>query len=462
MRPGKCFLAALVCLLMLCALLPAAALAEDADIVVVEDPDESLITEEELDGEIVGLPGESVGWQVPEEELRPFYGDYGWLQLALDRPLLEQVGHQRGRQSCACFALAYCRTLLDGRAQPYSDFNLGTNEDDAWCAWDFGNYESLNFTEAYEVYERIVEELDAGRPVVILVNGARTQQHYVAIVGYENVRPGEPLTASNFLMVESCAADYEPHNLGAADLDLKKLDHGVYQLVVDRSGGALPLEAHKSSYLSSCEFIPGCRSVRTTRGALLQSLPCRSSVDADSSLTAILARGAGFRTNALVRNTRGEYWYRGVTEDGLEGYVFAASCTEGRPLYTGLSLSEVTLPLFPTLGEPFTLCGKLSAGGNPFRSLTLAVCEGAVPQSEPLLSVTLPGERSFCLLEESELTQALPFEQLGEGSYCLCLSAVVSTCSSTDGLTLQQEEQDLLLLLHSFTVVAGFESDDDF
>ena len=163
MRRWIPLIASLLCLLMLLSLLPTAVFADDDEIEIVDElTDDTLISEEELDGELVVLPGQETGWQVPEEELRPFYGRTGWLQLELDRPLLELVGHQRGGQACACYALAYCRTLLDGLAQPYSDFNLGTNENDAFCSWDYGSYESLNYTEAYEVYERIEDQCFAG------------------------------------------------------------------------------------------------------------------------------------------------------------------------------------------------------------------------------------------------------------------------------------------------------------
>ena len=455
MRRRIPWIASLLCLLLLLHLLPASACAEDGELVIIDElGEDTLISEEEMDGELVFLPDED-GWQVPEEELRPFYGEYGWLQLKLNLPLQEQVGHQRRGVACACYALAYCRTLLDGKAQPYSDFNLGTNEDDAWCSWAAGNYDSLSFTQACEVYERIVEELCQGNPVVILVNGERTTQHYVAIVGFENVRPGEPLTAGNFLMLDPCAADYEPHNLGAAQLDLKKLTTGVYQLVVDRSGAALPLEAHKSSYLSACRVIRGCCDLQTARGAQLRSLPCRAADHGDSAQVALLPRGERFQSVALVKNTRGEYWYKGVTADGREGYLYAADCTEGLPLYTGLSLSNAVLPQRLDLGEAFTLGGALSAGGNQFSSIRVDVFAGDEPRGEPLLSATLPGRRSFCLLEGSALADALPFERLAEGDYCLYLSAVMPQYVCTDGSTLQREDADLLLLIRSFTVSAG-------
>jgi hypothetical protein len=256
-------------------------------------------------------------------------------------------------------------------------------------------------------------------------------------------------------MLNPGAADYEPHNLGAAQLDLKKLTTGEYQLVVDRSGASLPLEAHKSSYLSGCRVLPGCCDLQTTRVAALRSLPCRAADAGDSSQVALLARGERFQSTALIKNRRGEYWYKGVTENGREGYLYAADCTEGLPLYTGLSLSDAILPQRLSPGEAFTLGGKLSAGGNLFSSIRIDVFAGGEPRGEPLMSAMLRGRRSFCLLEGSGLADALPFERLAAGEYCLCLSAVMPQYCCTDGLTLRREDADLLLAIRSFTVAAG-------
>ena len=73
MRRRIPFIASLLCLLMLLSLLPAAVFAEDGEIDIVEEiTDDTLISEEELDGELVVLPDAPDGWQVPAEELRPF------------------------------------------------------------------------------------------------------------------------------------------------------------------------------------------------------------------------------------------------------------------------------------------------------------------------------------------------------------------------------------------------------
>ena len=111
-------------------------------------------------------------------------------------------------------------------------------------------------------------------------------------------------------------------------------------------------------------------------------------------------------------------------------------------------------------GEPFVLSGTLSAGGNELRSVTVEVFAGDEPQGEPLLRGTLTGRRLACLLEEGALKEALPFETLGEGDFCLRICTSVAACSSTDGENLLWEEQSLELLTLGFAVEAGPEVDE--
>ena len=93
MRQRISLIALLLCLLMLMSLLPAAAFADDEIEIVDELADDTLISEAELDGELVELPGGPEAWRWPEEELRPFTGEYGWLQL-------DQIG-QKYTMFCA-------------------------------------------------------------------------------------------------------------------------------------------------------------------------------------------------------------------------------------------------------------------------------------------------------------------------------------------------------------------------
>lgn len=88
------------------------------------------------------------------------------------------------------------------------------------------------------------------------------------------------------------------------------------------------------------------------------------------------------------------------------------------------------------------------------------VFAGDEPQGEPLLRGTLTGRRLACLLEEGALKEALPFETLSEGGYCLRICASVAACSSTDGENLLWEEQSLELLTLGFAVEAGPEVDE--
>ena len=57
--------------------------------------------------------------------------------LKIDQNLIDQVGIQSpGDGNCSAYALAYCRTILDGRVRNWSEFWL----DGTGAIWDWGNY----------------------------------------------------------------------------------------------------------------------------------------------------------------------------------------------------------------------------------------------------------------------------------------------------------------------------------
>lgn len=151
------------------------------------------------------------------------------------------VGNQpKGSDACFCYALAYSRTILDGKVHYWNeyDYNGGGNVYDA-CGW----YGKANYTLAYSyspltVFQKAYDSINNGRPFIVWVTGKRTTWHYIAIVGYQNVSSLNSLNASNFLIIDSCqgVSKSSVENMGAVGYSLKSAN-GSYQYCYTSSGG---------------------------------------------------------------------------------------------------------------------------------------------------------------------------------------------------------------------------------
>ncbi|MBR0355298.1 MAG: InlB B-repeat-containing protein [Oscillospiraceae bacterium] len=460
MIKNKQWIALLLCLLMAMSLLPVSAAAEggdDAGLIDIEpidgEDDSPWIGEDEIGGDLITvIGGDEV--EVPVETApRPAGAHpYGRLVLDVDWSLIEQVEHQHGGQACACFSLAYCRTILDGVPHQFSEYNSGTSELDAWCQWSWGNYVSNNYLDTDESYENIYKELCGGNPVVALVWGTRTQHHYVAIVGFENVVSGQSLSAYNFLIIDPCAPRYMLENMGGVGYDLKPLDNDTYQVVCDNTTTAASFEANVSSYLSRCTVYPCYRSLTAAKTTSIRSLPCAQKTDADSTLRTRIAAGESFTATALVQNPAGAYWYRGKTVDGVTGYAFAGYFGAGTSLFSDMQVTDLELPYQQDPGYPFYIQGKVIAGFNTMTSLSAAVYTGADTEANPRMIGTVTLGQKVYTLGKSSVADALQFQNLGTGAYTYEVTATCRNYYSTDGKTLKWTDPVVTLVSQGFTV----------
>ena len=118
---------------------------------------------------------------------------------------IAKVGKQsKGSVSCSCFALAYCRTILDNKVHNWSEYNQnGANQNNVWAMWSWGKYCSATGKNDNEVYTLAYQNINAGKPFIVYVKGGTNARkvnggHYVTIVGYQNVTSLNSLSANNF------------------------------------------------------------------------------------------------------------------------------------------------------------------------------------------------------------------------------------------------------------------------
>ena len=124
-------------------------------------------------------------------------------QLPLDREKLQAVGKQDSKgEACSCYALAYCRTILDGTVHSFSEYNQnGDTEFNVLCVWSKGDYVSVTAENRQQVLQACYDSINTGRPVIIHVK-TKYSQHWVTVVGYRNVKNPENMTEENLLIID--------------------------------------------------------------------------------------------------------------------------------------------------------------------------------------------------------------------------------------------------------------------
>lgn len=159
---------------------------------------------------------------------------------------ISKVGSQNpSGQACGCYALAYCRTILDGYVHYWSEYDRrnGVSESSAYSDWGKGGYKSsVTYTEK-SLYQITYNSINSGRPIIIHVynpSGKIGNEHWVTVVGYTGVSDYNSLTADNFLIIDpgTSASLNAPLNLGSSRWELLNQD-GNYAYRYTESGCAL-------------------------------------------------------------------------------------------------------------------------------------------------------------------------------------------------------------------------------
>ena len=117
--------------------------------------------------------------------------------LNVNMSLIKSVSYQTVSGPCAAYSLAYCRTILDGRAHSYKEYYRNGQ-----CVWTLGSFNRYWGSSKANVYKAVYESINNGRPVALHVKGNGSTGHWVAIVGYQNVIDVNSLSTANFLMID--------------------------------------------------------------------------------------------------------------------------------------------------------------------------------------------------------------------------------------------------------------------
>lgn len=125
---------------------------------------------------------------------------------------LKKVGRQpSGSYSCSCYALAYARTILDGKARTWYTYNLyGSNQRNVCAVWSRGAFGVEPKSTTKEGYQLMYDQIKAGKPVIVLVeseNGNRSTQHYVTVIGVSPTANRNNLSPQDFTIIDPAVYD---------------------------------------------------------------------------------------------------------------------------------------------------------------------------------------------------------------------------------------------------------------
>lgn len=120
------------------------------------------------------------------------------------------IAQKSGSSNCMDLALSYAVTMLR-IGNGYSSNNLGSGPKNPYCR----NYKSYGATEnlllnaktdkkprdTHDLYEKIIQEINAGRPSVVYINGSQGQ-HYVTIIGYRSGVNARTITWKDVMVLD--------------------------------------------------------------------------------------------------------------------------------------------------------------------------------------------------------------------------------------------------------------------
>ena len=177
--------------------------------------------------------------------------------IAYDQALIDEVGLQQQSRSCLGYAAAYAQTITSGSIHRWweYDYNGGANGE--------GGFYGRNMTDDFDcrviddedtVLRALYDAVNEGKPAIVFVTTASGSQHWVTVVGYENVDDPDNLSPDNFLMLDpDMTSTTEPESLTARGVTLR---YGDWMGNVRISRDAAPVDDGRIAYehFSDCYY----------------------------------------------------------------------------------------------------------------------------------------------------------------------------------------------------------------
>ncbi len=176
-------------------------------------------------------------------------------KLVYDQSLIDSLGVQNGAWSSAClgYAAAYCQIITTGQYHSWSEFDFygGWDENNFYGRNMTGEFDCFNYYDQQATLRALYDSINSGHPCILYVTTTSNNQHWVAIVGYENVDDPDNLSLGNFIMLDSnYAFDSQPCSLASRGYTLRYGD--TFGNVRVSKGWAAAEEQRESFLFSDC------------------------------------------------------------------------------------------------------------------------------------------------------------------------------------------------------------------
>jgi len=166
---------------------------------------------------------------------------YTSLQMDINWDHMKTIGKQNfNGEACACYALAYCRIMLDSKLYPWYEFSNSRDEFNCSAQWGDGDYSKYRNESKADTFKKLYNELCKGNPTVAQVKKiGKSNMHNVAVVGFTGVTDLDTLSEANFLILDPGTAGHKIFNMSEKYELRKNPEDFYYRLYTDTSSATV-------------------------------------------------------------------------------------------------------------------------------------------------------------------------------------------------------------------------------
>ena len=127
-------------------------------------------------------------------------------QLYVNMDYIRFTGCQSKDATSVCYALAYCKDILDNKphsADEYLYHTPSSSKGESVVKLTKAGYSSHIKNGKKAVLQALIKSINDNKPAIVKVVGNNLTEHYLCVVGYKNISDTDKITEGNFLIIDS-------------------------------------------------------------------------------------------------------------------------------------------------------------------------------------------------------------------------------------------------------------------